>query len=191
MRAGNLIDDDGAALLAPSLGGMTQLTSLRLASTPRDFGGSWRCERVLASAGNALMMMRAVVRGGWARGCSGWWDVRGASRGAAARADNEMEDDGAASLAPSLGGMTQLTSLDLSSTLRASAGLVLFAGACERRLCMDDVCCGLGRLPAGCSRWWGLRGASRGAAVCADNWIGDYAAASVRSSVPATCAVYL
>jgi hypothetical protein len=104
---------------------MTQLTSLNLSGALLAIGGSWRCERVLATTGNALMMMRAVVRGGWARGCSGWWDVRGASRGAAVRADNEMEEAGAASLGPSLGGMAQLTTLGLSGTLRASAGLVL------------------------------------------------------------------
>ncbi len=48
-------------------------------------------------------------------------------------------------LAPSLGRMPQLKSLDLGSTLRASAGLALRAGACESRQCVDDVaCCGLG-----------------------------------------------
>jgi hypothetical protein len=41
---------------------MTQLTSLDLSGTLRGIGGSWRCERVLANAGNALMTMRAV---GW------------------------------------------------------------------------------------------------------------------------------
>ena len=45
------------------------------------------------------------------------------------RADNDIGDVGAASLAPSLGRMTQLTSLDLSCTLRASAGLALWAEA--------------------------------------------------------------
>jgi hypothetical protein len=30
---------------------MTQLTSLELGGTPRDIGGSWCCERVLANAG--------------------------------------------------------------------------------------------------------------------------------------------
>jgi hypothetical protein len=39
---------------------MTQLTSLDLSGTMCDIGGSWRCLRVLANAGNALMMMRAV-----------------------------------------------------------------------------------------------------------------------------------
>ncbi len=45
--------------------------------------------------------------------------------------------------------------------------LALLAGACERRQCADDAaCCGLRRLCArGCSGRWGLRGASRGAAV--------------------------
>ena len=41
------------------------------------------------------------------------------------RADNGIGDDGAASLAPSLGRMTQLTTLNLNGTLRASAGLAL------------------------------------------------------------------
>jgi hypothetical protein len=50
-------------------------------------------------------------------------------------------------LAPSLGRMTQMTSLDLQCTLRASAALVLWVGACDRRLCMDDAAwCGLKRL---------------------------------------------
>ncbi len=75
--------------------------------------------------------------------------MRGASRGVAVRAVNQIGDDGAASLAPSLFRMAQLTSLDLSGTLRASAAAVLFADACERRMCMDGVCCGLGRLRAG------------------------------------------
>jgi hypothetical protein len=39
---------------------MTLLTSLNLSGTLRDISGSWRCGRVLANAGNALMMMRAV-----------------------------------------------------------------------------------------------------------------------------------
>ena len=80
---------------------------------------------------------------------AGGWGLRGASRGAAVRADNGIE--AAASLAPSLGRMTQLTSLDLSGTLRA------IGWACAVRGClqpptirMDDVlCCGLGRLCAG------------------------------------------
>ena len=108
-------------MLAPSLLRMTQLTSLDLCGTLRAIGGSWRCERVLANAGNALMMMRAVGWGGCARGCSGWWGLRGASRGAAVCADNRIGDDGAASLGPSLLRMTQLTSLVLGGTLRASA----------------------------------------------------------------------
>ncbi len=68
--AGNQIGDDGAVSLASSLVRMPQLTSLDLRSTLRAIGDSWRCERVLANAGNALMM-RAVGWGGCARGCSG------------------------------------------------------------------------------------------------------------------------
>ncbi len=61
LRAGNRIGAAGAALLAPSLGRMTQLTSLDLGGTLRDIGG-WRRERVLANAGIALMMMRVEGR---------------------------------------------------------------------------------------------------------------------------------
>ena len=64
------------------------------------------------------------------------------------RAGNQIDDDGAASLAPSLLIMTQLTLLDLYCTLRASAGLALGVDDCDRRLCDDDVCCGPRRLRA-------------------------------------------
>jgi hypothetical protein len=128
VRAVNQIGADGAASLAPSLGRMTQLTSLDLSRTLRDIGGSLCCERVLANACSALMMMRAVGRGGCARGCSRWWGLRSASRGAAVRADNQIEADGAASLAPSLGRMTQLTTLDLGGTLHASAAAYAVSG---------------------------------------------------------------
>ena len=39
---------------------MAQLTTLDLIGTLRDIGGSWRCSRVLATAGNAVMMLRVV-----------------------------------------------------------------------------------------------------------------------------------
>ena len=55
---------------------------------------------------------------------------------------------GCRNLAPSLGSMAQLTSLDLYCTLRASAGLALWVDDCDRRLCDDDVCCGPRRLRA-------------------------------------------
>ena len=84
-----------------------------------------RCERVLATAGNALMMMGAVGWGSCMRRCSWWW----VCRGAAVCADNAFGDDGAMALAPSLLRMTQLTSLDLHCMLRASAGLALWAEA--------------------------------------------------------------
>ena len=63
VRAGNLIGDDGAASLAPGLLTMTQLTSLDLGSTLHA-SAQLRCERVLANAGRAWMMLRAV---GWGR----------------------------------------------------------------------------------------------------------------------------
>ncbi len=84
-----------------------------------------RCERVLANAGCAWMMLRGLGWGGRARGRSGWCVLRGASRGAAVRAGNGINPAGAASLAPSLGGMTQLTSLILYGTLRACAAAAL------------------------------------------------------------------
>jgi hypothetical protein len=116
VRAGNSIGAERATSLAPSLGMMmTQLTSLDLGSTLRAIG--WAC--AVANAGNVVMMLRAVGRGGWAIGCSGWWGLRGAIRVAAVRAVNTIGADGAASLAPSLGMMTQLTELDLRRTLRA------------------------------------------------------------------------
>ncbi len=130
MRADNQIGADGATSLAPSLLIMTQLTSLHLSGILLAIGGSWRCERVLANAGNVLMMLRAVGLGGRRRGSSGWWGLRGASRGAAVRADNRIGDDGAASLAPSLLRMTQLTSLDLGGTLHDIGG----SWRCERVL---------------------------------------------------------
>jgi hypothetical protein len=71
------------------------------------------------------MMLRVVGWGGCTRGWSGLWRVRGASGGAAVRADNDIEDEVAASLAPSLGRMTLLTSLDLACTLRAFSAAAL------------------------------------------------------------------
>ncbi len=149
--AGNQIEADGAASLAPGLLRMAQLTSLDLGGTLRDIGGSWRCERVLANAGCAPMMLRAVGWGGWARGCSGWWGLRAASRGAAVAcrqsdwsrwgsvACTESRKDGASVVAgPQL----------YAACHRRQ--LALFAGACERRQCADDdACCGLRRLGAG------------------------------------------
>jgi hypothetical protein len=99
-----------------SLARMTQLTSLELSGT--------------LDACNALMTLHAVGRGGCAQGCSGWRGLQVASRGAAVRAANDIRAAGAASLAPSLFRMTQLTSLDLGGTLRASAA----SWRCERLL---------------------------------------------------------
>ena len=103
---------------------MAQLTTLGLRGPLHAIGSSWRCERVLANAGCAWMV--CVAGGVVALGAvAGGWGLRGASRGAAVRADNQIGDDGAASLAPSLLRMAQLTSLDLGGTLRALAGLAL------------------------------------------------------------------
>jgi hypothetical protein len=161
VRAGNYIEADGAASLAPSLGLMTQLTELYLGSTLRAIG--WAC--AVANAGNVVMMLRVVGWGGWARGCSGRWGLRGESRGAAVRAGNRIGDDGAASLAPSLGRMAQLTSLDLGGTLRAIgwACAVANAGNVVMMLCVV----GRGGWAIGCSGWLGLaRGERRGGSAC-------------------------
>jgi hypothetical protein len=72
-----------------------------------------RCEWVPANAGSVLMMLRVAP------------GLRAAFREAAVHADNAIGDDGAASLAPSLGRMTQLTSLNLNRTLRACAAAAL------------------------------------------------------------------
>jgi hypothetical protein len=48
-------------------------------------GGRLRSERMLANAGDALMMLRAVDSGGCAQGCSGcWYLARGEPRGGGA-----------------------------------------------------------------------------------------------------------
>jgi hypothetical protein len=71
VRADNELGADGAASLTQSLEGMTQLTSLDLSGTLHA-SHQLRCERVLANAGDAMMMLRVVGWGGCARGCSGW-----------------------------------------------------------------------------------------------------------------------
>jgi hypothetical protein len=81
-------------------------------------GGSCAVSGCLRTAGNALMMLRVAGCGGFARGWSGWWGLGGASRGAVVHAVNYIGDDGAASLAPSLLRMAQLTSLYLPGTLQ-------------------------------------------------------------------------
>ena len=75
MRSGNDIGAAGAASLAPSLLRMTQLTSLNLYGALMRIGGQLRCERVLANAGCAWMMLFVVGCGGCARGCSGLWGL--------------------------------------------------------------------------------------------------------------------
>ena len=61
VRAVNQINSAGGASLALSLLRMTQLTSLVLSCMLRAcIGGQLCCERVLANAGRAWMMLRAV-----------------------------------------------------------------------------------------------------------------------------------
>ena len=108
---------------------MAQLTSLYLSGTLRDIGGSWRCELVLATAGNVVMMLRVV---GW-RLCARLQRVVGFASGeprGGLRAGNRIGDGGAASLAPSLERMAQLTSLNLGGTLRD------IGGSCDASGCL-------------------------------------------------------
>jgi hypothetical protein len=123
--AGNVITAAGAASLAPSLGRMTQLTSLGLRGTLCVHRHQLRCERLLASASNAQMRLRAV-------GCSGWWGLRGARRGAAVGVGNDVRADGAASLALALASMTHLTSFDLSYNYVEAAGAASLAPSLGR-----------------------------------------------------------
>ncbi len=82
VHADNQINSAGAAWLAPSLGRMTQLTTLKLWGTLHAIGSSWRCERVLASAGCAWMV--CITGGVVALGAvAGGWGLRVASRGTA------------------------------------------------------------------------------------------------------------
>jgi hypothetical protein len=84
--------------------------------------------------------------------------LRGASRGAAVRAGNAIGDEGAASLAPSLGRMAELTSLDLSGTLRASAGSSAVSGwlRTPANALMLLRAVNWGGCARGCSGWWGF-----------------------------------
>ncbi len=73
-------------------------------------------------------------------------------------AGNRIGAAGPASLAPSLGGMTQLTMLDLRGMLRASAGSCAVSG-CLRMPAVHGWCCVL----------WAeavVRGAGAGGGVC-------------------------
>ncbi len=79
----------------------------------------WR-EPVLATAGDALMVLCAL---GW--GVVGDGVCEGRAEGAVVRAGNQIGAAGAASLAPSLARMEQLTWLKLCGTLRASAAAAL------------------------------------------------------------------
>ena len=63
---------------------------------------------------------------------AGGWGLRGASRGAAVRADNDIEAAGAASLAPSLALMAQLTSRDLGDNALGDAGAASLAPSLAR-----------------------------------------------------------
>jgi hypothetical protein len=93
MDAANELGPEGAASLAPALEKMPQLTSLDLQCARIRFGARRR------GLGGSCLLVRAV-------GCA----LEGR---AAMDADNRIGREGAASLAPALEKMTQLTSLNL------------------------------------------------------------------------------
>ena len=118
-----------------------------------------RCEWMLATAGKCADDVACCGLGRMRTGLEQVVGVlRAASRGAAVRAGNEINSAGAASLAPSLRRMTQLTSLDLGGTLCASAGSWAVSG------CLRTPAAALMMLRAvgwdGCARgwsgWWGF-----------------------------------
>ncbi len=84
------------------------------------------------------------------------------------RADNRIGDDGAASLAPSLERMAQLTSLSLSGTLRASAASCAVSGCLRAgNALMVLRVVGWGGCARGCSGWAEFaRGEPRGGGAC-------------------------
>ena len=83
-----------------------------------------RFERVAATAGDALMVVCALGWGGCERAVVDGGVCEGRAE-AVVRAENSIEAAGAASLAPSLARMEQLTELGLSRMLRASAAAAL------------------------------------------------------------------
>jgi hypothetical protein len=169
MDAGNAIGPEGAASLAPALEKMPQLTSLELESAWSRLG---RCLGGFGWSIGGRVFVRAV---GYALGCDVVWlgyaleGGRGllatvcevcAEGRAAMDADNAIGRERAASLAPALEKMPQLTSLDLGGArVRFGRGLWgsgLWCVLLGMRL--DAMWCGWGtRLRAGavCD---GLRG---------------------------------
>jgi hypothetical protein len=146
VRADNRFEDVGAASLAPGLMGMAQLTSLNLNGAARIGGASaapHACNPLYTGVVCTVLLRRRLCEAGVA----GSGLERGTNGGGGARAEIAIGDAGAASLAPSLAGMAQLTSLDLGSALRGTA----CACAVPHARSPDDA--------HGC----GWRGADRGA----------------------------
>jgi hypothetical protein len=169
MDAGNELGREGAASLAPALEKMPQLTSLSLACARIRF---WAKASGLRGSG---ALVRAV---GYYLGCDVVWlgyaleggrclgrFARCVLRGRAAMdAGNGIGREGAASLAPALEKMPQLTSLDLyGARIRfwaKASGVegVRSIGACRWGTRLDAMCRGWGtrfRVGDACD---GLRG---------------------------------
>ena len=132
-------------------------------------GGQLRCERVLANAGCAWMMLHGMGWGSCTRGCSGWLGFRGASRGAAGAcrqshrrwwgsvAGTESLNYDAADVAGPL-----LYAACIGGSLRCER--VLANAGCAKMM-LRAV--GWGRCARGCSGWWGFaRGEPRGGGAC-------------------------
>ena len=130
MVAGTRLGADGMAALAPALGKLVSLTSLNLRCTYAVF----RCDRVAhgrrvcvcvcarARASVRLCMCVCVCASVWLCGCTVvvcWHgDVMRAETVyvCVAVADNQLGAEGMAALAPALGNLVSLASLDLSCT---------------------------------------------------------------------------
>jgi hypothetical protein len=113
----------GAAEAAECLSSFPHAKSLRIV-------GDAAAGEIASALGSGSVARLAIANNSVVRDCEGLGELVGVRALCITECRN---------LAPRLGRMAQLTTLDLSCTLRASAGLVLFAGACERRQCADDV----------------------------------------------------
>ena len=131
-RAEIAIGDAGAASLAPSLVRMLQLTSLDLGSTLRGAACAFAAPHACSPGDAHGCGLRGADRGACVQRCSRPGATpaatlgghRAGAKGAAERAENRIDEAGAACLAPVLVRLTRLKSLGLDRTLRASLALV-------------------------------------------------------------------
>ena len=109
---------EGAAEAAECLSSFPHAKSLRIV-------GDAAAGEIASALGSGSVARLAIANNSVVRDCEGLGELVGLR----ALRITECLD-----LAPNLGGMTQLTFLDLSSTLRALVGLALWVDNCDRRL---------------------------------------------------------